>query len=99
MLTFNEIIKLDFSKIDAPDMGHETTFTFYVPNNEERVSVYTPKRPTVIVLPGGGYFDTSDIEADPVALKYLARGFNVGILRYSCMPSVFSVAMLEHFLQ
>ena len=95
MLTFNEIIKLDFSKVDAPDMGHETTFTFYVPNNEERVSIYTPKRPTVIVLPGGGYGGTSPREADPIALKYLARGFNVGVLRYSCMPSVFPVAMLE----
>ena len=95
MLHIEEIIKLDFSKVDAPDEGHETTFTFFVPNNEDRVSEYTKNRPTVIVLPGGGYSGTSDREADPIAMKYLARGFNVGILRYSCMPSVYPVAMLE----
>ena len=95
MLTFKEIIKLDYTKVDAPNMGHETVFTLYVPNEEERVSCYTPNRPTVIVLPGGGYGGTSPREADPVALKYLSHGFNVGILRYSCMPSVFPVAMLE----
>lgn len=95
MLTYNEIIKLDYSKLDAPDMGHETKFTFYVPNEEKEVRVYTEKRPTVLVLPGGGYSGTSPREADPIVLKYLARGFNVGLLRYSCMPSVFPVAMLE----
>ena len=95
MLYIEEIIKLDFSKVDAPDEGHETSFTLFVPNNEQRVSEYTKKRPTVIVLPGGGYSGTSDREADPIAMKYLARGFNVGVLRYSCMPSVYPVAMLE----
>lgn len=95
MLTYNEIIKLDYTKLDAHDMGHETKFTLYVPNEEERVNLYTQKRPTVIVLPGGGYSGTSPREADPIVLKYLARGFNVGLLRYSCMPSVFPVAMLE----
>ena len=95
MLYIEEIIKLDFSKVDAPDEGHETTFTLFVPNNEQRVSEYTKNRPTVIVLPGGGYSGTSDREADPIAMKYLARGFNVGVLRYSCMPSVYPVALLE----
>ena len=95
MLYFEKIIKLDFSKVDAPDEGHETVFKFYVPNEDPHVSNYTPKRPTVIVLPGGGYAGTSSREADPIALKYLARGFNVGILYYSCIPSVYPVAMLE----
>ena len=95
MLYIEEIIKLDFTKIDAPDEGHETIFKLYIPNEHEHVSVYTPKRPTVIVLPGGGYAMTSSREADPIALKYLARGFNVGILYYSCMPSVYPVALLE----
>lgn len=31
-------------------------------------------RPAVLVLPGGGYFMTSDREAEPVALAYLAEG-------------------------
>lgn len=40
-------------------------------------------RPAVLVLPGGGYFMTSDREAEPVALAYLAEGFNSFVLRYA----------------
>ena len=41
------------------------------------------RRPAVLVLPGGDYQFCSDREADPVALPYLAAGFQVFILRYS----------------
>ena len=40
-------------------------------------------RPAVLVFPGGGYFMTSDREAEPVALGYLAEGFNAFVLRYA----------------
>lgn len=40
-------------------------------------------RPAVLVLPGGGYIHTSDREAEPVALAYLAEGFNAFVLRYA----------------
>jgi acetyl esterase/lipase len=40
-------------------------------------------RPAMLVLPGGGYRMCSDREADPVALAYLAEGFNAFILRYT----------------
>lgn len=43
-------------------------------------------RPAVLVLPGGGYFVTSDREAEPVALAYLAHGFNAFVLRYAVGP-------------
>lgn len=42
-----------------------------------------PKRPAVLVLPGGGYAYCSDREADPVALAYLTAGYQTFILRYS----------------
>ena len=38
-------------------------------------------RPAVLVLPGGGYWFTSDREATPVALRFLARGYAAFILR------------------
>ena len=41
------------------------------------------KRPAVLVLPGGGYQFCSNREADPVATKYLAAGYQAFILRYS----------------
>lgn len=44
---------------------------------------YIPKRPAILILPGGGYQYCSDQEADPVAMPYLKAGFQVFILRYS----------------
>jgi acetyl esterase/lipase len=41
------------------------------------------RRPAVILCPGGGYMMTSDREAEPVALRFLARGYHVFVLRYS----------------
>lgn len=40
-------------------------------------------RPAVVVCPGGGYVYCSPREAEPVALKYTAKGFHAFILRYS----------------
>lgn len=40
-------------------------------------------RPAVIVCPGGGYRYCSDREAEPVALKYTAAGFQTFVLRYT----------------
>lgn len=40
-------------------------------------------RPAVLIFPGGGYYVTSDREAEPIAMAYLAEGFNAFILRYT----------------
>lgn len=53
------------------------------------------KRPGLLVLPGGGYFFTSDREAEPVARFFSSKGFNCFVLRYSvnrgkgCFPAPF----------
>lgn len=41
------------------------------------------KRPAILIFPGGGFFMCSDREAEPVALAYMAEGYNTFILRYS----------------
>lgn len=43
-------------------------------------------RPAVLIFPGGGYRICSDREAEPVALAYLAEGYNAFVLRYSVGP-------------
>lgn len=45
-------------------------------------------RPAMLVFPGGGYYSCSDREAEPVALAYLAEGYNAFVLRYSVGPDV-----------
>lgn len=44
------------------------------------------KRPGVLVCPGGGYAFISDREAEPIALSYLAQGFQSFVLHYSVAP-------------
>lgn len=40
-------------------------------------------RPAVLICPGGGYFNCSDREAEPVALRFAAMGYHAFVLRYS----------------
>nr|WP_145402057.1 alpha/beta hydrolase [Paenibacillus xylanexedens] len=41
------------------------------------------QRPAVLILPGGGYRACSDREAEPIAMGFLAEGYQAFILRYS----------------
>ena len=56
--------------------------TSYIIENSAEIDI-NKKRPTIVICPGGGYRFTSDREAEPVALKFLSKGFNVVILRYT----------------
>lgn len=58
------------------------TLTAYIADHSLEMTNW-PKRPAVLVLPGGGYMGTSDREADPIAFHYLAKGFHTFVLRYS----------------
>lgn len=53
------------------------------------------KRPAVLILPGGGYEHVSEREAEPVALRYLSRGYHAFVLRYSVAPLRFPVPLRE----
>lgn len=53
-------------------------------------------RPAVIVCPGGGYQSCCDREAEPVALKYAAAGFQVFVLRYTVgKKAVFPTSLID----
>lgn len=63
------------------------------PNSKARVTGYLhdvsqempdrAERPCVVVYPGGGYEILSDREADPPAMAFFARGYQVFLLDYS----------------
>ncbi|MCJ8006417.1 alpha/beta hydrolase [Lederbergia wuyishanensis] len=61
---------------------NEVTLTAYLLDNSSAFSNITT-RPAVLIFPGGGYYHTSDREAEPIAMAFLAEGFNAFILRYS----------------
>jgi len=41
------------------------------------------KKPAIIICPGGAYLGYTEKETEPVALRFLAEGFNAFVLRYS----------------
>ena len=52
-------------------------------------------RPLVLLCPGGAYAYTSDREAEPMALSFLAEGSHAAILRYSAAPARYPTALCE----
>lgn len=67
--------------INITQDGRVNLITYVLPkelNNES-----APKRPAIIILPGGAFTWLSETEAEPVALTFLREGFNTFILNYS----------------
>ena len=61
---------------EYPYEGKIPTLTSYITDS-------TRTKPAIIICPGGGYQHVSDREAEPVALQFLAKGYQAFILRYS----------------
>ena len=58
-------------------------------------SLMPRRRPAVLIIPGGGYNHVSQREAEPVALRFLARGYQAFVLDYSVSPIQFPVQLQE----
>jgi len=63
-----------------PGRPHITLTTYISEISPELRNI---KKTAVLVLPGGGYYITSDREAEPVAKAFFAAGMNAFVLRYS----------------
>ena len=75
--------------------GHpEATLEGYILDCELSLG-QSQDRPAIIVCPGGGYLYCSPREAEPVALRYAAKGFHAFILRYSVGWDAAGFAPLE----
>lgn len=64
-------------------------------NTPPQISPHWRKRPAVLIIPGGGYHHVSPREAEPVAMRFLARGYAAFVLEYSVAPSAFPVSLRE----
>ena len=71
----------------------DTKLTVYIQDTTEKMAIET--RPLILICPGGGYAYTSDREAEPIALTFLAMGYHAAVLRYSCAPAQYPTALLE----
>lgn len=61
--------------------GAQIRMDVYVPQ-ASRETYPQVKRPAVVICPGGGYGFCSEREAEPVALRFLAEGFNAFVVWY-----------------
>ncbi len=58
-----------------------TLTTYILDTSFDHKSDY--KRPAILIFPGGGYSMCSNREGEPIAMHFLAMGYNVFICRYS----------------
>lgn len=58
------------------------TLTAYIqdPSMDQRFPII---RPAIMICPGGAYIGITEKEAEPVAMRFLAAGYHVFVLRYS----------------
>lgn len=67
--------------------------TYIIENNDEIDR--NRRRPVILICPGGAYGFKSFREAEPVALRMMALGFNACVLDYSVAPMDFPVAFMD----
>ncbi|MBQ8532377.1 MAG: alpha/beta hydrolase [Clostridia bacterium] len=75
--------------------GRNPYLETYLPFNLTEMHRENRKRPCMVVCPGGGYSMCSQRESEPVALKFLADGYNVFVINYSVAPHRFPCQLRE----
>lgn len=85
-----------YDKLDIKIPGYEGRADLYIYSLDNSAEMHPHrKRPVVVICPGGGYEMTSDREAEPVAMQFLAAGFHAAVLRYSVAPMRYPEALLQ----
>ena len=87
---------MKYDKIELKVPGQQTGAALLTVYLLDSISVAPGRlRPMVIVVPGGGYSRCSDRESEPIAMKYLAMGYDACILNYSVSPNRYPTALRE----
>ena len=68
--------------IILPLTNEKVTLTAYLLDQSHEMP-NTRIRPAILIFPGGSYRGCSDREAEPVAMTFLAEGYQAFVLRYS----------------
>ncbi|MBW3087203.1 alpha/beta hydrolase [Bifidobacterium sp. 82T24] len=81
-------------KVSLSVAGSSATLSTFFLENWDTIDPKR-KRPVVLVVPGGGYHFCSEREAEPIALRMVAEGFQACVLNYSVAPARFPQSLLE----
>lgn len=76
------------------ESSYDPIISAYIVEGSEQIHP-NYKRPSVLICPGGAYELTSDREAEPVALRFAAAGYNAFVLRYSVKVEKYPTQLLE----
>jgi len=78
-------------KIYVPSAGgYQLLVEAYVPEPNQFVDPDI-QRAAVVICPGGGYNHWGERETEPVALRFMAHGFNCFVVRYRFSPNLFPI--------
>ncbi len=90
------IIKVDLQTFFdfAPLKAHKSELKAYLPDIPQDPQSKR-LRPAVLIFPGGGYGHVSEREAEPVALRFLNRGYAAFVLAYAVAPARYPVALQQ----
>lgn len=91
------IKELDLKSYYATELKDIPAFKATLYLHEDSPEIHISARPTMIVCPGGGYGMTSDREAEPIAMPFYVKGYQVAVIRYSVAPEHFPVQLLQGF--
>lgn len=83
----------EYFSLPRPEKG-VAALTMWIQQTPTTISAKR-RRPAALILPGGGYEHVSAREAEPVALRFAARGYVAFALTYSCKSHFFPVALRE----
>lgn len=67
------------------NINSEAVLDVYVPSPLFDAPTFSVKKP-LLIIPGGAYEFVSEIEGEPVAIEFMARGFATFVLKYSVGP-------------
>ncbi|GHV81848.1 hypothetical protein AGMMS49991_04060 [Spirochaetia bacterium] len=76
------------------DTENKVSLTFYIHDHSPEMP-NANIRPAMLILPGGAYRACSDREAEPIALAYIAEGYQAFVLRYSVGGTGFAPALRD----
>lgn len=86
-------MKNEIFPIQVQGSLHDTRLITYIQDHYEEVGI--DRRPLVLICPGGAYAYTSAREGEALALQFLAMGCHAAVLKYSCAPAKYPVALTE----
>ena len=81
MITEKKIDLYKYFNLQRPE-GAKGYLNSYILERSQEYSA-NRMRPAMIVFTGGGYWMRSDREKEPIALSYLAKGFNAFTVEYT----------------